>query len=54
MRNWLVMMKLASTCPNSDMGVIWGLLCLHPNTTKRKIEQCSELNKTLRKVVLHV
>jgi hypothetical protein len=34
MRNWLVMMKLASTCPNSDMGVIWGLLCLHSNTIK--------------------
>jgi hypothetical protein len=33
-RNWLVMMKLASTCPNSDMGVVWGLLCLHPNTIK--------------------
>jgi hypothetical protein len=30
----LVMMKLASTCPNSDMGVVWGLLCLHPNTIK--------------------
>jgi hypothetical protein len=28
------MMKLASTCPNSDMGVVWGLLCLHPNTIK--------------------
>ena len=28
------MMKLASTCPNSDMRVIWGLLCLHPNTIK--------------------
>jgi hypothetical protein len=27
-------MKLASTCPNSDMGVVWGLLCLHPNTIK--------------------
>jgi hypothetical protein len=33
-RNWLVMMKLASTCSNSDMGVVWGLLCLHPNTIK--------------------
>jgi hypothetical protein len=33
-RNWLVMMKLASTCPNSDMGVVWGFLCLHPNTIK--------------------
>ena len=31
-RNWLVMMKLTSTCPNSDMWVVWGLLCLHPNT----------------------
>ena len=28
------MMKLASTCPNSDMGFVWGLLCLHPNTIK--------------------
>jgi hypothetical protein len=28
------MMKLASTCPNSDMGVVWGLLCLHLNTIK--------------------
>jgi hypothetical protein len=28
------MVKLASTCPNSDMGVVWGLLCLHPNTIK--------------------
>jgi hypothetical protein len=28
------MMKLASACPNSDMGVVWGLLCLHPNTIK--------------------
>jgi hypothetical protein len=27
-------MKLASTCPNSDMGVVWGFLCLHPNTIK--------------------
>ena len=34
MRNWLVMMKLTSTCPNSDMGVVWGLLRLHPNTIK--------------------
>ena len=34
MRNWLVMMKLASTCPNFDMGFVWGLLCLHPNTIK--------------------
>jgi hypothetical protein len=33
-RNWLPMMKLAFTCPNSDMGVVWGLLCLHPNTIK--------------------
>jgi hypothetical protein len=33
-RNWLVMMKLASTCLNSDMGVVWGLQCLHPNTIK--------------------
>jgi hypothetical protein len=33
-RNWLVMMKLASTCPNSDMGVVWGLQCLHANTIK--------------------
>jgi hypothetical protein len=33
-RNWLVMMKLASTCPNFDMGFVWGLLCLHPNTIK--------------------
>jgi hypothetical protein len=30
------MMKLASTCPNSDMGVVWGFLCLHPNTIKFK------------------
>jgi hypothetical protein len=29
-------MKLASTCPNSDMGVIWGLLCLHPNTIEHR------------------
>ena len=29
-----IMMKLASTCPNSNMGVVWGLLCLHPNTMK--------------------
>ena len=36
MSNWLVMMKLAATCPNSDMGVIWGLLCLHPNTIKHR------------------
>jgi hypothetical protein len=28
------MMKLGSTYPNSDMGVVWGLLCLHPNTIK--------------------
>ena len=28
------MMKLASACLNSDMGVVWGLLCLHPNTIK--------------------
>ena len=28
-RNWLVMMKLAST-----FGVVWGLLCLRPNTIK--------------------
>ena len=28
-RNWLVMMKLASTS-----GVVWGLLCLRPNTIK--------------------
>jgi hypothetical protein len=28
------MMKLTSTCPNSDMGVVWGLLSLHPNTIK--------------------
>jgi hypothetical protein len=28
------MMKLGSTCPNSDMGVVWELLCLHPNTIK--------------------
>ena len=27
------MMKLASTCPNPEMGVVWGL-CLHPNTIK--------------------
>ena len=33
-RNWLVMMKLASTCPKSNMGVVWRLLCLHPNTIK--------------------
>jgi hypothetical protein len=26
-RNSLVMMKFAFTCPNSDMGVAWGLLC---------------------------
>ena len=28
------MMKLASTCPTFDMGAVWGLLCLHPNTIK--------------------
>ena len=28
------MMKLASTCPNSDMVFVWRLLCLHPNTIK--------------------
>jgi hypothetical protein len=33
-RNWLVMMKHASTCPNSDMGVAWRILCLHPNIIK--------------------
>ena len=31
------MMKLASTCPNSDVGVVWGLLCLHPNTINNNI-----------------
>jgi hypothetical protein len=33
-RNWLVMMKVGSICPNSDMGIVWELLCLHPNTIK--------------------
>ena len=28
----MVVMQLASTCPNSEMWVVWGLLCLHPNT----------------------
>ena len=31
------MMKLASTCPKSDMGVVWRLLCLHPNTIKPRL-----------------
>ena len=34
MRNCLLMMKFASTCQISDMGVVWGLPCLHPNTIK--------------------
>jgi hypothetical protein len=33
-RNWLVMMKLGSSCPNTNMGVVWELLYLHPNTIK--------------------
>ena len=30
----MVKMKRAFKCPNSDMGVVWGLLCFHPNTIK--------------------
>jgi hypothetical protein len=50
-RNWLVVMKLASACPNSDMGVVWGLLCLHPNKIKPRYYYYSSSSSFRRELV---